>query len=104
MLKEQQKNHKVKYTKCFWEELDDISEYMLDNLYLSTSLKFVDKVFDTIDYLTLFPKMYAVYYDNNKYRKFIVGNYIIFYNVDDQDDLVSIIHIYFSRKISFNLS
>lgn len=97
------RKYKLRYADYFREELYEILEYISNNLYKSTISKFLDKVVNCTDNLTYFPKMYARYERINKYRRIIIKNYIIFYNIDNYRKNVEIKHIYYSRKISFNL-
>ncbi len=104
-LKEKKKqNYVVKQTEYFREELYEILEYMRYNLYTSTMIKFINQVVLKLDCLVYFPKMYVEYYKNSRYRRIVIGNYMIFYKINEKDKIVEIVHIYYSRKISFNLN
>lgn len=100
MLNEE--NYIIRISECFKEEYYDIVEYMLCNLYFSIYLKFKIGVSKTIENLRLFPRMYAEYPKNRKYRRCFVKNYVIFYKIENKT--VDIVHIYYNRKNSFNLN
>lgn len=77
--------------------------YMLENLYQNTFLKFLELLTFKLSLLIAFPKMYIEYDDNKKYRRFVVKNYVVFYKVDEENQIIHIVHIYYGRKVSFNL-
>ncbi|MBR2289359.1 MAG: type II toxin-antitoxin system RelE/ParE family toxin [Clostridia bacterium] len=104
MQQDKKINYVVRYSDYFWEEVDEIIDYMLDNYYESTVTKFKENLLEILDNITSFPKMYAPYYKDNRYRKVNIKNYNIFYRIDDKDQITKVYHIYDSRKDSFNLN
>ena len=104
MQKEKNKNYTIKYAEWFWKEVDEITKFLSTNYYESTSYNFLDKLLTRIDYIEIFPYMYVEYKKNNKYRKRVVDNYILFYTIDRKNKIVYAVHIYDARKDSFNLN
>ena len=84
----------------FREELARIIDYFIYS-YLSpqSAIRFYDKVKSTISKLDLFPEGYSKIYgskqlQNRNLRKIPVGNYIIIYETDNYNHVVTLLHIF----------
>lgn len=87
--------YQVKFDPFYELELEQI----LDDIVMDYSPDFAQKVVlsikQHIENIKVFPKIYAVYGNIPKYRKFVVERkYTVFYMVDDVAQLIVISHIF----------
>jgi plasmid stabilization system protein ParE len=80
-------------------DLDAILDYLVNTLQNRTAAKdFLDKYEKALRYLPQNPRIYASVQDallaGMGYRRFIVGNYVTFYRVDEQAKQILIIRIF----------
>lgn len=95
--------YKIEYLQTFKDDLNDIVKYIaikLDNRVAAHKL--VDDIQNKIELLKTTPEIHQ-YYDfikplKRKYRYFVVGNYITFYNVDKKLKVVTIYRILYSKQ------
>ncbi len=95
--------YKVKITDECIEEIEQIYDYIANDLNADKSAVKVVKEFKTkILTLSETPKLYPKINKRNRakktYRRLIVKNFIVLYTVDDNQKLVFISHIFFNRK------
>ena len=103
-MQEIRHNYTIKTSENFRGELNEILDYMFYNLYPSTPIRFIDQIINVLINVSSFPKMYMKYEKIKKYRRIIVGYYIIFYNINYNKKTIEVKHIYHSRRDSFNLN
>ena len=78
-------------------DIDEICEY-LSQFYLSTPGKFLDALEENFNNVSLNPYMYPKYEYNKEYRKFVTGDYLIFYKIDNENNLVNVYRILHGKR------
>lgn len=96
-------NYRIVFTETAELELDAIYDYISKTLLSEDSAnKLMTKIEESTLRLEIFPESCSIadgYIINNvQYRKLIVDNYILLYNVDDMAKQVNIIHILYGRR------
>jgi len=96
-------DYKVIFTENAEIELDNIYDYISKTLLSEDSAKgLMDKIEKSALRLEIFPELCSIaegYIINGiQYRKLIVDNYILLYNVDEKNKKVNIIHAFYGRK------
>lgn len=91
--------YKIVYEKDARKELENIYLYIKNRLdeekiAKQTVLNIMNKI-KTLEY---FPFAYRVIHQRNQYRKFVVKNYIIIYNVNLESKIIEILHIYNEKQ------
>lgn len=86
--------YKIHFLPTAWADITKIMDYYA-KFNKTYALLIIDEILKTIDKLTLFPELGSISLDpwlhNQKYRKLLCKNYIIFYRFID--DEVYIYHI-----------
>ena len=82
-------SYSIKYLASADQDLCDIADY-LSRFYESTFKKFMAVFEESILRLTETPFMYEEFHDDSYYRRMVVGDYLIFYHVDDEKCVVEI--------------
>lgn len=95
--------YKVRITDECIEEIEQIYDYIANELKANNSaVKLIKEVRTKILGLSKTPKLYPKINKRNRakkiYRRIIIQNYIVLYTVDDNQKLVYISHMHFSRK------
>ena len=96
-------NYKVIFTETAEIELDGIYDYISRTLLSEDSAnRLMEKIEESTLRLEVFPESCSIaegYVINNiQYRKLIVDNYILLYNVDKDIRQVNIIHAFYGRR------
>lgn len=95
--------YKIEFSKNAQNDLKDIIHYIKyklqePNIAKKISLKIKEKIMT----LSHSPYLYAIVHDNHleklELRKLIVDNYIIFYRIKENDNLVQIVRIMYGRR------
>ena len=95
--------YKVKTLKTAYDDLKEIKQY-LDQFYPSTVRNFVRLYKSKKDGLKEFPFSHQAYEDDPDYRRLVVGDYLVFYQVDGMTKTVEIHRIlHGSRDMSHHL-
>jgi toxin ParE1/3/4 len=89
--------YEIKYLPASRQNLDDILIY-LSEFYPSTPSKFISELRKCIENFRVKPLMYSVYTDFPIYRHIPVGDYIVFYIVNDTDRTVEIHRILLGKR------
>jgi plasmid stabilization system protein ParE len=84
--------YEVEYLPRARETLDDIVGY-LSQFYPNTPKKFLIGMDQIVHNLTENPNTYPVYSPKPGYHKAVVGKYIVFYTIDDENKRVEISRI-----------
>ena len=99
------KEYSIKYLPDTVTDRDEIKEY-LSQYYESTVKKFFEQLKEKIGLLKEFPYSCPVYEHDTDYRRLIVGDYLVFYMVNEDDKTVEIHRIFHGsrdiRKQLFN--
>jgi addiction module RelE/StbE family toxin len=82
--------HKIVILPHAEQDLDDIVEY-LSGFYPSTAIRQYDQIVSAILTLEEFPNKFEAYKPGQfrfSYRKMVVGDYLVFYVVNDAEGVV----------------
>jgi len=81
--------YRLKYLSKTVEDREVIKNY-LSQFYSGTEKRFFTLLKKKITLLKEFPLSCPIYEDNPKYRKLIVGDYLVFYTVDENMKLIEV--------------
>lgn len=81
--------YKIKYLPLAVQDLRDIAEY-LSGFYPKTAKRVLKELRDKIAKLGDTPKMCEIYRLDPQYRKMIVEQYLVFYQINESDRTVEI--------------
>ena len=95
--------YNIQLTLEFIDEVDEICDYISENLKEKiASARLRQKIMNRILLLEQSPRMFAKIEKNDKlerqYRRIPVDNYVILYTIDEENKIVYIAHIYYSRR------
>lgn len=95
--------YKVEYLPAAYRDMVDIVSYISNELGNSAAANKLGIEFVTaIDSLQDFPYRHSVYFPlkplKHEYRRLPVGNYIVFYWVDEAEKLVVVARVIYSRR------
>lgn len=82
-------SYSVKYLKLVQDDLCEIRTY-LSQFYPGTSRSFQTELRKQIELLKDAPNMYEKYHADPFYRKMPVGDYLVFYHVDDVRQVIEV--------------
>lgn len=91
--------YKIKYLPLAVQDLHDIAEY-LSQFYPGTALRVLRMIRDKIANLRDMPEMYERYEQEPDYRKLPAEQYLVFYKVQEEKQIVEIHRI---LRASWNL-
>ena len=89
--------YNVKLLNIAERDIDEICEY-LSQFYPSTPGKFLDALDKDFENVNLNPYMYPVYEYNKKYRRIVTNDYLVFYIIDEENNLVRIYRILHGKQ------
>ena len=94
---------KIKYSERSSNDISDIIDYISDELSNPKAAeKFFVGVSEKIEMLRENPYLFPLYHDKKLsaegYRFAIVGNYLMFYVINDVNSIVNIVRIVFGRR------
>ena len=100
------KQFKIVFTNDCKQEMDNIYNYISNNLYAPKAAKeLMNKVETTIQSLKDMPEAYMTIkkYDELKmeYRRIIINNYVIIYTISEEKNIIYIVHMYYGRSNYF---
>ncbi len=103
MVFNNKKSYQIKITEECYEEMEQIYDYIANNLKADNSAyELLKSVRMKILKLGEMPKLYSIINKRNRtqsvYRRMIIKNYVVLYTVDDNEKIVYISHMYFKRK------
>ena len=78
-------------------DIDEICKY-LSQYYTGTPGKFLDALEKDFENVSLNPYMYPKYQYNKEYRKIGANDYIVFYKIDTENNLVRIYRILHGKQ------
>ena len=90
-------NFKVVLLPGAKQNLQEIDEY-LSQFYESTPAKFFKELYKKLSMLKDHPHIGSPYLPNPKYRKIGVGDYLVFYTVDEAQRIVEVHRVLHSRR------
>jgi plasmid stabilization system protein ParE len=94
-------HYKILVTKSFESDLDSVLSYISVNLKnRSAAVSLLKKVKDNIAILDTAPLAFPVYYhiNKNEYHFISVGNYLIFYHVDETEAVIYVDRFLYSAR------
>lgn len=89
--------YQIKYLEDAVKDRDDIRRY-LSQFYPGTPKRFFAKLKKSTSRLKQFPYSCREYEDDPDYRVLVVGDYLVFYMVDEDAKFVEIHHIFHSSQ------
>ena len=84
--------YKVRFSPFAKEDKKEIKAY-LSKFYPETPRKFTNFLKEHIANLKENPYLYPEYQKNTDYRRMLVGNYIVFYKINDSEKQIDIYRI-----------
>lgn len=91
--------YQIEFDPFYELELEQILISIIDEYTLDYAEKVAKSLDETIEQLREYPKLYSVYADIPMYRRFVVEHkYTVFYIVDDERQIVRIVHIFPSMR------
>lgn len=96
-------HYKILLTKSFENDLDNALSYITTKLLNRIAAKnLLQKTKETINILSDTPSAFPVYHGTSnikyEYRYILIGNYIIFYRIDEEEKTVYIIRFLYSGQ------
>ena len=82
----------VRFSHFAKEDRKEIKTY-LSKFYSETPQRFITSLREHIENLKENPYLYPEYQENTDYRRMSVGNYIVFYKVNDAEKQIDIYRI-----------
>jgi toxin ParE1/3/4 len=84
--------YSVRFSPFAKEDKKDIKTY-LSKFYPETPHRFIASLKEHINNLKNNPYIYPEYPENTEYRRMLVGNYIVFYKINDAEKRIDIYRI-----------
>jgi plasmid stabilization system protein ParE len=78
-------------------DLDEICLY-LSQFYPGTVDRFLEDFGKALDYASDNPKMYQTYDLNKAYRRIVVGNYLVFYKIDEAEKRMKVYRVLHGKR------
>ena len=79
----------IKFLQIARDDLREVRTY-LSQFYPSTAGNFLTELRKQVDRLKDMPLMCEQYHDEPYYRKLMVGDYLVFYHVNDENRMIEI--------------
>ena len=89
--------YKIVYTAFAERDIWEIAYHLSDHS-LPAAESFLRSVKDKIDGLADMPLMYTKIEDYHEYRKMVAGNYIVLYEVNEQNKAVVILRVVHGKR------
>ena len=96
-------DYKIKITQLAQKDIADIVAYISVNLQnIPAAKRFTKELRSTFAKIAFMPSMFPQHFDEQfglfSYRKSIVKNYIVFYDVDETTQTVHILRVLYGRR------
>jgi len=88
---------RVTFSDAAKHDMDNIEEF-LSQYYPSTARNFFALLKDKVLNLESFPLLYPEYEYDSFFRKMVVDDYLLFYSVDETQNLVIVHRIFHSKR------
>jgi len=85
-------SYTVEFLPMALSDVRDIKIY-LSQYYESTVDKFISNLKDKVGQIKENPLMHEIYQEDTFFRRAVVENYLVFYNVDEAEEIVRIYRI-----------
>ena len=89
--------YEVKLLSLAENDLDEICQY-LAQFYPDTPGRFLDALEKDIENIRLNPKMFPKYEYNREYRKLVTGDFLVFYKIDEENNMARIYRILHGKR------
>jgi len=89
--------HDVKLLSIAENDINEICKY-LSQFYPGTPGKFLNALNEVFTNLSFNPNMYPVYEYNKEYRRIVTGDYLVFYKIDKENNLVRVYRILHGKQ------
>ena len=94
---------KIKFTEQCLEDIENVCEYIATKLKeINASKNLRIKIMKATENLIKNPKMYVQIDKSDRlkrrYRKIVIDNYILLYTIDNEEKVIYISHLYYTRK------
>ena len=93
---------KVKLLEIVSNDFREICEYK-SKFYKGTTLKFIEEFKKRLDIISENPNIYPKYTFDNKYRKCVIMDYLVFYKVHEESNAVAIYRIINGKRKIANI-
>lgn len=95
--------YKVKLTREFIDEFEEICEYISNKLKnIDASNRLREKVMYNVLLLENSPKMFGELEKTDRterqYRRIVIKNYVVLYTIDENEQIVYVAHVYYSGR------
>lgn len=95
--------YKIKFVEVAEYELNEIYDYIYWRLSSPINAKkFIEKIYSKLEFLKFNPYIYqTLFYQKNqdyKYRKIPIDNFLIIYSINEKENIVNILHIYYAKS------
>ena len=94
--------YKVKLLEIATNDFNEICEYKF-KLYKWKTLKFIEKLKKRLDIISENPNIYPKYTFDNKYRKCVIMDYLVFYKVYEESNTVAVYRIINGKRESADI-
>jgi addiction module RelE/StbE family toxin len=84
--------YEIRFLEIAKEDKETIKKY-LSQFYPGTPKGFTNELKNCIRNLKDMPYMYQDFEYNKEYRRAVIGNYLVFYKIDDDEKIVKIYRI-----------
>jgi len=88
--------YKIRYSIFAKEDMREIKKY-LSQFYPNTSQKFMQEMKRHVERLKDTPKIYEKYGNDSNYRKMIVRDYAVFYQINEDAKVVFLYRILYGK-------
>ena len=89
--------YEVKLLSLAENDIDEICEY-LSQYYPGTPGKFLDALEKEFNRVSLNPNMFSKFEYNKEYRKLATGDFLVFYKIDEENNLVRIYRVLHGKR------
>jgi plasmid stabilization system protein ParE len=89
--------YSVKLLGMAEDDLDEICEY-LSQFYPGTVGRFLEALEESFEHIAYNPRIYQPYEWNNVYHRIVVGDYLAFYRIDDDEKRVDVYRILYGKR------
>ena len=79
-------------------DLEDIKAYYIREASLEVAFSMLDNIRKRIDGLTNMPKINPVCRQDARFRCLVIDKYLVFYNIDDETQVVEIHHVWHGMR------
>ncbi len=89
--------YKIVFSETAKTDIVDMLE-VLSHYYENTALNQYDKIMESIGRLAHSPFMCEVYHKRKQYRRLVVQDYLVFYQIDEENRAVKIYRVLYGKR------